>query len=203
MAIVETVGRGGKTFQNSLKFVGKTVGIGILLWIFVMILTSTLQLIAGIEFVTIEYTYFSHIAGAWVESCNTFLAGTWFEFEICVDLPTDVELVFLTEYLDVDVATFIIVGAIDLILSVLHTLALVTGMIIVWLINAFIFGEDSHGNVLNPISLVQLLKLIPVIGDIFVGVHGIDESIIRSLDNFLTAIDNLFYSIANGFFTGV
>lgn len=203
MAMAQTVGKAGKNFQRALQFVGRSFGIAILLWLFVMILTSTLQIITGIEFVTIEFRYFSHIAGGWIDVCTTYFEGTWAEFEFCYPWYDIKEFVYLTEELDVDVATFIVVGAIDLILSILHTLALVIGMITVWLINAFIIGEDSQGRLLNPISLVQLIKVIPIIKEVVAGVHGIDESLITNLDLFLTAIDNLFYSIANGFFTGV
>ena len=179
MALVQrTVEKGGKNFQKALMFTGRSIGIGILIWLFVMILASTLQIIAVIDFITIDFVYLSRTT-------------------------PDGRKVHAIKSLDVDVATFIIVGAIDLVLKVLHTLALVIGMIIVWLVNAFIFGEDSSGNVLNPLSLFQVLKLIPFIQDIVAGVHGIDESIIVSLDSFLIAIDNLFYSIANGFFTGI
>lgn len=195
------VGRQG--FSSAIKFTGRTLGIGLLLWLFVMVLTSTFQLITGVDFVTIEYTYFSHILTDWVTTCTTYLEGTWFEFELCLPSGFEIDLVYKTTTLDVDVATFIVVGAVDLILTVLHTLLLVSGMIIVWVINAFVIGEDSSGMVLNPISLVQLLKLIPVIGDIFIGVHGIDESIITNLDLMLTAFDDLIYSIMNGFFTGI
>jgi len=202
MAIVETVGRGGKTFQKSLMFVGKTVGIAILLWLFVMILASTLQILVGIDFVTIEYVKVTRWT-VWNYCCQTVFEGTFLEYTICGNYCPEFHETSTIATLDVDVATFIIVGAIDLILQVLHTLALVIGMVIVWLINFFIFGEDSSGYQLNPIALFQILKVIPFIKEVVAGVHGIDESIITSLDVFLTAIDDLFYEIANGFFTGI
>jgi hypothetical protein len=199
--------RMSKAFQKgsveAFKFTLTYVGIGILLWLFVMVLTSTLQIVAGIDLITLDYsstTVWFEITG-WdcVLKIPEFLGGG-----CAISVPTGVWHTKVTERtLDIDVATYIIVGAVDIILQVFHTLILVIGMILVWLINAFIFGEDSQGNLLNPLSLFQVLKLIPLIQDIVAGVHGIDESIILSLDEFLTAIDDLFYGIANGFFTGI
>jgi hypothetical protein len=159
-----------------------------------MFLASTLQIMAGVDFVVIEYTKFSHIV------CKDGESIYWCAYQYFLG---NREAVWIVTTYEVDVATYIIVGAIDLILQVLHTLILVLGMIIVWLANAFIFGEDGEGTMLNPISLLHILQIVPFIGNLFVGVHGIDENIIRSLDLFLTAIDNLFYSIANGFFSGI
>jgi hypothetical protein len=180
--------------SKTLKFVFRAFGIGFALYLFVMVLASTLQIIIGMDYVTIEFRKFSHIQcigdePMWKCAYYYFIGKR--------------EAIWIVTTYEVDVATWIIVGAIDLILTVLHTILILIGMIIVWLANAFIFGEDSQGKLLNPISLVQLLRLIPFLGDVFRGVHGIDESIIGSLDALLTAFDNLFYEIANGFFSGI
>lgn len=194
--VVKAPSRIGK----SLQFVGRSFGIGFLLYLFVMFLASTLQIMGGFDYVTIEFRKFSHVV------CLEGESDFWCKLAYgagLLGIGAGREEVWIVTTYEVDVATFIVVGAIDLILQVLHTLILVIGMIIVWVANAFIFGEDSHGNLLNPISLLQILKIVPFIGNLFVGVHGIDESVIASLDLFLTAIDNLFYEIANGFFGGI
>ncbi len=160
----------GKGFGKALKFVAKYFGIALLIFIFIEILAVILHIFLGIPYVEIT------IRVPWF---------TIFGFTVVHDVTYQV-----------DYATVIFVGMIDLILQVFHTLALLIGMAVIWIFNMFVIGRDGAGEPLFPLSIINILSAIPLIGDFFVSVKGISDSVIVNLNSLLTTIDDLFYGIS-------
>ncbi len=104
---------------------------------------------------------------------------------------------------NVDIPTYIIVGAIDLILNFFVSILIGLAAILVWIINAFIIGADENGRELFPVSLFKAIALIPVIGDWFKDVVGISESLIFDFRSALDLLVGVMQSALTPLFTGL
>lgn len=172
-----------KVVSQTLTKVAAYILVSVGVYLVVMVLAVIIHLLLGIDYYELTYSYFSHFEYSWT-----------YPYVVAV---------YKTGIYEIDIATYIVVGALDLITTVLFTLFLAAGMILVWVINSFIFGVDEYGNVLNPISLFQILALVPLIGDFFGGLTGLSESLITDWNNVLTIFRTMMQNIMSGIFVGI
>lgn len=167
------------------------------IYLILMFLAVIIHVLFGIEYYQVEYEYLKRIDREYEWRCIS-----WWFVKTCGWVEISATPVYGIGVANIDIPTYILVGAIDLILNVFVSILVGLAAIFVWAINAFIIGVDENGVDLLPISLFKLIAIIPIIGDWFGSIVGISESLIldlkSTLDIFITTMHGILTSMISG-----